>query len=308
MLLTIVLDISPVFLVIALGFFARRRGFLPDAFSEAANRLVYTIGIPLLIFGQVAPGDFSRNFRPGQIAAVLAAVLATAAIGLLLAALLRLPTPSALTFAQCCYHGNTGFIALAVLLYVLGPEGLAAGSVLAGFTMLANNTLSLGIFTFTPRHRRSLSWATLRSFLANPIVAATMLGLGFSALRIPLPAVLLRSIGIVSDMALPLALLIIGGSLSPRIRARLPPAHLASLLKLAVLPGLGVLLLRLFGAEAAATVPAVILLGSPAATLSYVMAREMDGDAELAAATVTVSTVLSVVSYTAWIAVLGVPG
>jgi predicted permease len=308
MLPTIVQNLSPVFLVIALGFFARRRGFLPDAFSEAANRLVYTIGIPLLIFGQVAPGDFSRNFRPAQIAAIVAAVLAAAALGLLLAALLRLPAGTALTFAQDCFHGNTGFIALAVLLYVLGPEGLAAGSVLAGFTMLVNNTLSLVLFTFAPRRRRELSWRTLLGFLGNPIVAATLLGLLFSALRIPLPAVAARSIKIVSDMALPVALLIIGGSLGPAIRARLPLAHLASAVKLAVLPALGVLFLRLFDAGAGVEVPAVILLGSPAATLSYVMAREMDGDPELAAATVTVSTVLSIVSYTLWLVALGQPG
>ena len=308
MLFKIVQDISPVFLVIALGFFARRRGLLPDAFTESANRLVYNIGIPLLIFSQVAPGDFSRNFRPGQIAALLCAIVVTAALGLLLATLLRLPPPTTLTFVQVCYHGNTGFIALAVLLYALGPAGLAAGSVLAGFTMLINNTLSLALFTFSPHHRRRLSRASLRSFLGNPIILATMLGLVLSALRVPLPSVLLRSIGFVSDMALPVALLIIGGSLSPAMRSRLPLAHLVSVLKLAMLPALGVVFLRLVGAEAAATLPAVILLGSPAATLSYVMAREMNGDAELAAATVTVSTVLSMVSYTVWIAALSRPG
>src|SRR5512134_4013639 len=159
MVLAIPQDISPVFLVIALGFFARRWGFLPDTFTEAANRLVYHIGIPLLIFGQVAPGDFSRNFRPVQIAAVLAATLAAAALGRLLAALLRLPAPAATTFTQTCYHGNTGYIALAVLLYVLGQAGLAGASVLAGFTMLFNNTISLALFTFSPRRRERLSRA-----------------------------------------------------------------------------------------------------------------------------------------------------
>ena len=147
MLPSVLQSLSPVFPVIAVGFLARRRGWLPEAFAEAANRLVYNLGIPLLIFAQVAPGDFSRTFRPAQIAAVLAAVLAAAALALLLAALLRLPAATALTFAQDSFHGNTGFIALAVLRYVLGPEGLAAGSVLAGFTMLINNTLALALFT-----------------------------------------------------------------------------------------------------------------------------------------------------------------
>jgi predicted permease len=305
MFFKILQDISPVFLVIALGFLARRRGFLPDAFAEAANRIVYNIGIPLLIFAQVAPGDFARTFRPGQIAAVLASVLSVAALALLVAAALRLPSPTAITFAQDSFHGNTGFIALAVLFYVLGPAGLAAGSVLAGFTMLINNTLSLALFVLSPRRRTCCTGATLRSFFGNPIIAATLLGLGFSALRIPLPAVALRSLKIVSDMTLPLALLTIGGSLTPAIRSRLPLAHLAALLKLAVLPAFGVLFLRLFGAEPGAVVPAAILLGSPAATLSYVMAREMDGDPELAAAAVTVSTVLSALTYTLWITALG---
>ena len=308
MLLSILGDISPVFVVIALGYFARRRGYLPEAFSEAANRFVYNLGIPLLIFGQVAPGDFASSFRPARIAALVAAVLATAALGLLLAALLRLRLPATLTFTQECFHGNTGFIALAMLLYVLGPEGLARGSVLAGFTMLVNNTLSLMLFTFRPQRGTRRPGAILRTFLENPIIAATMLGLAFSALHVPLPAVAQRSIKIVSDMALPLALLIIGGSLTPAIRGRLPLASLASVIKLGALPALGVLSLRLFGAGGEDAVTVAILLGSPAATLSYVMAREMDGDPELAAATVTVSTVLSAAGYTFWIALLGRPG
>jgi malate permease and related proteins len=304
MLLTILQDIAPVFLVIALGFFVRRWGFLPDAFSEAANRLVYYIGIPCLIFGQVAVGDFSQNFRPEQIAATLAAVLAVTVAAIVLALLLRLPVRSGVTFTQNCVHGNTGYIALAVVLYVLGEKGLAGASVLAGFIMLINNTVSLALFNFSPHHRRALSWKTLRGFVGNPIVVAALLGLGFSALRIPLPQVAVRSIGIVSDMALPVALLIIGGSLRPGIRARLPVAHLTSLLKLVALPAAGVFFFRLFGVAPADAVPAIILLGSPAATISYVMAKEMDGDPELAAAAVTVSTVLSIVTYTLWIALL----
>lgn len=307
MLLNILQDISPVFLVIALGFFARRWGFLPDAFSEAANRLVYYIGVPFLIFGQVAPGDFAQNFRPAQIAALLAAVLGATLLALALGAILRLPPPTAVTFAQNCFHGNTGYIALAVILYVLGERGLAGASVLAGFIMLINNTLSLLLFNLYPRHRRGLSWAALRSFLGNPIVLATLLGLAFSAFRIPLPGVAARSIGIVSDMALPVALLIIGGSLRPEIRARLPLAHLAAAVKLAILPAFGVLIFRFMGLGLELAAPAVILLDSPSATVSYVMAREMDGDPGLAAAAVTVSTVLSIVTYTLWIAYLGRP-
>jgi predicted permease len=50
---------------------------------------------------------------------------------------------------------------------------------------------------------------------------------------------------------------------------------------------------------------AVILLASPSATVTYVMASEMGGEPELAAAAVTISTIISIVTYTLWIAVMG---
>ncbi len=304
MLLSILADIAPVFLVIGVGFLARRRGFLPDVFMEAANRLVYYLAVPLLVFSTVSAAPFAESFRPREIAGTTLAVLAVALLGVALGKLLRLPPPTAITFAQNGVHGNTGYIALAMVLYVLGEKGMASAGVLAGMVMLVNNTVSLALFQLLPRERRALSLGTLGKVLGNPIVAAALLGLLVSATRFPFPPFAARAVGIVGDMALPLGLLIIGGSLRSDIVGRLPLAAASSVLKLLLLPAAGLLILGAMGIPAAAAVPAVILLGSPSATISYVMAREMGGDHELAAAGVTVSTMLSIVTYTFWLALL----
>ncbi|MGA6925052.1 MAG: AEC family transporter [Desulfosarcina sp.] len=42
--------IIPIFSLVILGAIARKRGFLPAAFLEPANRLVYYLAIPAMIF------------------------------------------------------------------------------------------------------------------------------------------------------------------------------------------------------------------------------------------------------------------
>ncbi len=106
-------------------------------------------------------------------------------------------------------------------------------------------------------------------------------------------------------MALPLALLIIGGSLRPASGRRIQLVTFSTMFKLLLLPLAGILIFRAIGVSQAQAVTAVILLASPSATVTYVMASEMGGKPDLAAAAVTISTVFSIATYTLWIAVMG---
>ena len=88
-----------------------------------------------------------------------------------------------------------------------------------------------------------------------------------------LPVILERSLSILSGMSLPLALLVIGASLSPGlIRSYLKLALSAGFLKLFVLPALGIAIYKWWGLSNEEFLPALILLASPTATVTYVMA------------------------------------
>jgi predicted permease len=304
-MLTILENISPVFVVIALGFFSRRMGFLPDSFIRSANRLVYFIAIPILVYSEISKGSFSQSFNGIQIAATFAAVALVACVVLLLARFMKISPGGTATFAQSSFHSNLGYMGLAVAFYSLGTEGRAAASVLAGFLILFQNFLSIGIYTFTASGARGLDLKLMGKFLGNPIILATLLGLVSSAAGFRFPPFIHRSFDIVSHMALPLALLIIGGSLKAAPAKRVQLVAISTAFKLLVLPFIGLLLFRAAGLGTVPTLIGVILISSPSATLSYVMASEMGGKPDLAAAAVTVSTVLSLFSYTFWIALVG---
>jgi predicted permease len=74
-------------------------------------------------------------------------------------------------------------------------------------------------------------------------------------------------------------------------------------LKLLLLPGLGLLLYALLGADADDYLPGLILLAAPSATLVYVMALDMKSDADFAVADISLSTLLSAATFSLWILV-----
>ena len=304
-MLSILENISPVFLVILLGFLSQRMGFLPDIFISSANRLVYFIAIPILVYSEISKGTFSESFDLWQIGGTFLAVGSVGTAAYLLAKVIKLTSGRTATFVQTSFHGNLGYVGLAVVLYTLGPEGRGAASVLAGFLILFQNVMSIGMFTFVASGDQKVDLQAVGKFLGNPIILATLLGLFSSAAGVRIPHFLERSFSIVGDMALPLALLIIGGSLKAAPGRRIQLVAFSTTFKLLLLPLTGFLLFRAMGVGPTQAETAVILLASPSATVTYVMASEMGGEPELAAAAVTISTIISIVTYTLWIAVMG---
>jgi predicted permease len=302
---TILENISPVFLVIALGFLSRRLCFLPDQFISSANRLVYFVAIPILVYNEITKGTFAESFDLAQITGTFAAVGLIAAASMLLAKFLDLDAGGKATFSQCSFHGNLGYVGLALVFYALGPGGRGSASVLAGFLILLQNIIAISIFTFTAAGERKLDMKSTGKFIGNPIILATIMGLVSSASGMKIPGFVTTFFGIVADMALPLALLIIGGSLKTAPAGRLRLVGLSTTFKLILLPMAGLLVFRLLGVGPAQAVTGIILLASPSATVTYVMASEMGGEPDLAAAAVTASTVISIFTYTLWLAIMG---
>jgi predicted permease len=149
-------------------------------------------------------------------------------------------------------------------------------------------------------------WMSALKIMGNPIILAALAGILVSLTALPVPLILGRCLDILSSLALPMALLIIGASLSfGMLRSKLKTVLSCGLLKLILLPGTGFILYRAFDVLPEAYLPGVILLASPTATVTYVMAREMQGDSEFAVAAISLSTLLSAITYSIWLSLVG---
>jgi hypothetical protein len=303
-MLDVINTIVPVFLVILLGYFLHAKELLPTPIVGPLNRLVFYLAIPAMIFREISRVSFAAYFSPFVLAGTLAPILMIFFVGLGAQRFLKIPSSFAGTFLQASQHGNLGYIGLAVAYYLLGAEGLTAASILAGFMMLLQNFLSvlgLQMFYQGPEKKHG-AWFFLKKVFGNPVVLSALGGIIFSVLEIPVPTLADRGLKIISDMSLPLALLIIGGSLSfGLIRSNLKLAMGAGILKLLILPAFGLLLYGVLRVPAAQFVPGLILLASPTATVTYVMASEMQGSTELATSAVTMNTLASCVTFIFWL-------
>lgn len=307
--MNIVTTIIPIFVIIVLGWLARVYGFMRPEFLQQANRLVFYLAIPAMVFRSISKTSLTGQFDGMVVTLSMLAVCVVFFCAWILGNIAHVHRSQRGTFIQNSFHGNMGYIGLAVSFYYLGREGFVRASILAGFMMILQNLLAviaLQIFSENNSGARRRGAIVLK-ILGNPIILSALAGILVSMTGIPVPLVLGRCLDILSDLALPLALLIIGASLSfDLVQSRLIPILSAGVMKLILLPGIGYLMYRICDVAVAAYLPGIILLASPTATVTYVMAKEMQGDSELAVATISVSTLLSAITFTLWLTVVGV--
>ena len=304
----ILTTIIPIFAVIFIGWAARQKGFISDDFFEPANRLVFYIGIPAMIFQSVSKASFKTQFGIPILLVALAAMVGVFFLAWAAAFVFQVAYDKRGTFVQSAFHGNLGYIGLAVAYYYLGKEGLIKAGLIAGFMMILQNFLAVVVLQLhsSDAPQKLDIFSLIMKIIGNPIILSALAGIFFVVAGIQVPLVLDRCLTILSGMALPMALLIIGGSITFNIEKSAMMTILgSSILKLLVLPGLGFGLCWLFGVMPPDYIPGIILLASPTATVTYVMAKEMHGVPELAAYGISISTLLSAITFSVWLSLLG---
>jgi malate permease and related proteins len=303
-MLHVVHTIGPIFIVILLGWLLNWRQFIPSSLIGPLNRLVYYLAIPVMIFSGVARSSFALYFDPLLLAATLLPLLIVFLIALIAGKAWPVDRHERGTFIQSSLHGNLGYIGLAVCYYLLGKKGFTSASILAGFLMLFQNLLSVIGYQLSAGEMgqgRQL-WFFIQKIAGNPVIWSALAGMVFSLLKIRIPETIGRSLDIISGMALPSALLVIGASLSfGLIKSHIRLVLASGLLKIMALPAFGVLIYFVLGIPSDRFLPGLILLAAPTATITFVMAGEMNGSTELATAAVSMSTLLSALTFILWL-------
>ncbi|MFO7556178.1 MAG: AEC family transporter [Desulfobacterales bacterium] len=302
--MNIATTIIPIFAVITLGWVARLKGFIQPEFLGPANRLVYYMAIPAMIFHAISKASLKTQFDIAVLFITLFSVLAVFAVSWCVGVLWCIERRELGTFIQTSFHGNLGYIGLAVAYYSLGDDGFVRASIIAGFIMILQNflavvALQLNSEKISPTGNTK---SVILRIMGNPVILSALAGILFSLTGFRLPLIISRSLDILSGLALPMALILIGASLSFKLmRLKISQILSSSFLKLILLPALGFIFYRLFDIDLKNYLPGLILVASPTATLAYVMAKEMNGDTDFAVAAISTSTMLSAATFTLWL-------
>ena len=302
--------LAPVFLLIALGAVMQRTGFTSAGFLREANRVTYWLGLPALLFSELISSYHHAHGAAHLLSVVFTATGLMIGLAYLLGWLLRVPGPALGTFVQGAFRGNLAFVGLPIIFAfpdtpVAGGLTLrAAAVILIAPTMVMYNTVAVVVLLLS-QHRLGwrMVWPIVRQLATTPPLLATVAGVAFAMKGWTLPPALDKAFTALGEMALPLGLLGVGGALvSIKLGATWKRPLAAALLKTFVLPLLGLLLARCWGLSPAETRLVAIFLATPTAIVSYTMAVEMKGDEPIAAGTIVLSVLGSLLALIAIIA------
>jgi predicted permease len=293
----------PDFSLILLGYLLCRYTALNRTVWEQAEKLVFFVFFPVLLFHSIIKSPLDLSATSG----LIAAGLALAATGIALSYLLpylpwlgrRMDRREHAASAQIAFRFNS-FIALAMAERLAGAEGLLLIAVLIGVCVPIFNTAAIW-----PMARHSQTHFG-RELVRNPFIIATVSGLVANLLGFHIPDWLEPSVSRIGAASLALGLMAAGagmrlGSLG---RARVLSVSVL-LIKHLVLPLVALLLSYLLGLSKAQTLVLLAFSALPAAPTAYVLAARMGYDGPLVAGLVTVSTLLGLLSLPFAISLIG---
>jgi len=295
-------SVLPVFALIGLGALLRRRGLTDRAFLRTGDRLVYFVFFPALLFWKIggAPASVAVPWRLW--AAGLGAIVVLWVLSLVAVTAFRLTPFRAGAFSQATFRFNT-YVAIAVVAGAQGDAGVARLGELLSLAIPLCNVLAVGTFIWFSRERpgrRDRVRLTLGALVRNPLILACVAGMTWARLLPAWPAAVDNTLRLAATLTLPYALISIGGSLTfEGIRTRLAAAAGATALKLVAMPLVGWFLLDRAGLGGPDRLTAMLFFAMPASTAMYVLATELDGDADLSSAVIVLSTLGSIVTLSA---------
>lgn len=297
----------PVFAIMVLGWILKRVGFLTDEFTKVADRLVFKVALPCMLFLDIAEMDPSQ-LLDGKFVAYGFVVTLISIFGIwgLTKAFMKNKTQVG-AFVQGSYRSSAAVLGIALITNVYGDAGYAPLMILASVPLY--NIFAVVILVLEAGGGGKLDGKRLKNValnvLKNPILLGIFTGMPFALLQIHIPAMVEKSLSMLSNLATPLSLLVIGAAFvwgDAMKKAR--PTILAAAIKLLILPALFLPAAVALGFRDAQLMAILIMLGSPSTPSGYIMAKQMGNDHVLANGIVVLTTLLAAVTITGWIFLL----
>ncbi|MBB5747499.1 AEC family transporter [Brevundimonas variabilis] len=293
----LILGVLPVFCLIAIGYGLRKSDFLPDVTWRPIEKLSINLLYPGFLIPAIWNADISGGGAGATGAAAVTSVVIIAIATLVTKRFVTIEGPAFTSVFQGVIRWNS-FVFLPVIQSIYGPDGLALAAVVIAAMIPVTNILCVIVLVRWGADQRTMSPLSLaEAILSNPILIACLIGLALNFLKVPRIPGLSDTLELLGGAALPLGLIVAGAGLSfAEVARRRITIGAVSFVKLVVTPPLMWGLCIAYGGDETAQAIALLCGASPGAAASYILARQMGGDAPLMAGVVALTTVGSALS------------
>jgi hypothetical protein len=311
----VVASLTPVFLLIALGWFAGRRNWISDGGVKDLSNLVFLLLIPSLLFRTMSSVRFEQlDLRP--IAAYFPAALLLLALSIAWRGFNRRSVVMALagTFSNMVMigitlvelaYGKAGLVTLLTLVSVHALILLTVGSVVLELTVAREARQDGG----RQVHLAQTAWSAVKGALIHPIPLPILCGLLYAQTGWGLPMVVDKPLQLLGSAFGPISLVLVGVTLAKTaLGHHLRSAALIVVSKNLVLPvmvGLSAWAMGITGLQLTVLVVAGAL---PIGANVFLFAQRYEVAQDLTTASMGLSTVVALFTLSAAMAIMGFIG
>ena len=296
----------PIFLLMMLGLFFRKIGWIDEAFASKMNKFVFLVPLPALLFEDLATVDFAEVWDMKFVLFCFCATLVSIAAAAAVSFLWKDRTIQG-EFIQASYRSSAALLGIAFIQNIYGNAGMAPLMIIGSVPLY--NVMAVVVLSFFQPERKKLDrqvWIdTLKGIVTNPIILGIIAGLLWSALRLPMPPILEKTVSNIGAVATPMGLMAMGAAFDIRKAfGKARPAIAASVMKLVGFAAVFLPLAVWLGFRREQLVAILIMLGSATTVSCYVMARNMGHEGVLTSSTVMLTTMCSAFTVTGWLYIL----
>lgn len=296
----------PIFLMMLLGMLFRKLGWMDEVFAAKMNKFVFLVPLPVLLFEQLATVDFSEVW---DIKFILFCFVVTA-ISITISTLISLLWKDRSIkgeFIQATYRSSAALLGIAFIQNIYGTAGMAPLMII-GSVPLYNIMAVVVLSLFKPGNNsfdKALVKKTLKGIATNPIIIGIVAGFVWSALKLPMPLILHKTVSSIGATATPMGLMSMGATFEmKKATSKMKPTLVAVFMKLIGFCAIFLPVAAMLGFRNEQLIAILVMLGSATTVSSFVMARSMGHEGTLSSGVIMMTTLLSAFTLTMWLDVL----
>lgn len=296
----------PIFLMMLLGMLFRKLGWMDEVFAVKMNKFVFLVPLPVLLFEQLATVDFSEVW---DIKFILFCFVVTA-ISITISTLVSLLWKDRSIkgeFIQATYRSSAALLGIAFIQNIYGTAGMAPLMII-GSVPLYNIMAVVVLSVFKPGNNsfdKALVKKTLKGIATNPIIIGIVAGFVWSALKLPMPSILHKTVSSIGATATPMGLMSMGATFEmKKATSKMKPTLVAVFMKLIGFCAIFLPVAAMLGFRNEQLIAILVMLGSATTVSSFVMARSMGHEGTLSSGVIMMTTLLSAFTLTMWLDVL----
>jgi predicted permease len=281
--------------LLVIGAVLRAVDVLTPSRRDTLTALAFYVALPALVFTSTVSQSLSEVLSWRLLVGVTVVLFVVAGVGFLIHRNRADPARQGVAVVQS-YHSNLGFLGVPFVAATFGGLTTGKASIVLGIGSFVQVTLTVILLTRLTNAEAELQ-NELIEVIKNPVLIALGAGLVGAAVGVQVPAIAATTLDGIGTLALPIALLSVGASLTADTGLVDPPAVGAVVgVKLLLMPTVAFAVFLALDPSPSTLQAGVLMLAMPTAVSTYIYTSELGGDRDLASATILATTVGAVVT------------